>query len=277
MPFQDFPGQVFANLGVMEERFQTEVLVAGGPSHRRCECLWQRWRISYSPVRVQPEAASIQYIPSVELPVAERFPACHASPIIADLVREVYLCPHMHNVLKEIRALSTAAADRLMLTLDLHIPDPQWRISGDPDSNFRDVPLLRSRIGPGTDAVLTEIRGHFQLPQSLLKGLVDPITARLGPDLVLPKSLAAHDLVLLDQNPRLREAPGAKSTWVVSEGAGLRIRYLRMDGARLCVANEVTLRDPRQWHSIPLSGRNILDIVRARIVWISREMEKDQD
>jgi len=183
--------------------------------------------------------------------------------------------PHMHNILKRIRAPSTAAADRLMQTLNMQVSDLLWRVSSEPDSHFRDVPLLRSRIGPGTDAVLTEIRGYYSFPQSLLRDLVDPLAARLGPDLVLPRSLAAHDLVLLDQNPRLREAPGAKSTWVVSEGAGLRVRYLRMDGARLCVANEVTLGDPRQWHSIPLPGRNILDIVRARIVWISREMEKE--
>jgi hypothetical protein len=183
--------------------------------------------------------------------------------------------PHMHNILKKIRAPSTAAADRLMRTLDIHIPDPQWRVSSEPDSESRDVPLLRGRIGPGTDAVLTQTRGYYPFPQSVLRDLVDPLAARLGPELVLPRSLAAHDLVLLDQNPRLREAPGAKSTWVVSEGAGLRVRYLRMEGARLCVANEVTLGDPRQWHSISLPGRNILDIVRARIVWTSREMEKE--
>jgi hypothetical protein len=183
--------------------------------------------------------------------------------------------PHMHNILKKIRAPSTAAADRMMEALGISIPDLLWRVSSEPDADVRAVPLLRSRIGPGTDAVLTEIRGHFPLPQALLKDLVDPVAARLGPDLVLPKSLAAHDLVLLDQNPRLREAPGGKSFWVVSEGAGLRVRYLRMDGARLCVANEVTPGDSGQWHSVPPRGRNILEIVRARIVWISREMEKE--
>jgi len=182
--------------------------------------------------------------------------------------------PHMHNVLKKARAPSTAAADRLMQALDLRIPDPGWRSPSQSDSAVRAVPLLRDRIGPGVDTVLTEIDGQAQLPESLLRDVVDPLAAWLGPDLVLPKSLAAHDLVLLDQNPRLREAPGAKSIWIVSEGAGLRVRYLRLDGARLCVANEVTREDPGKWHSIPLQGRNILDIVRARIVWMGRKMEK---
>jgi len=183
--------------------------------------------------------------------------------------------PQMHNVLKNIRGLSTGSADRLMRALDLHVSDLLWRVSAEPDALVRAIPLLQNRIGPGADAVFTALRGHIPLPQSLLRDLVDPVAARLGPDLVLPKALAAHDLVLLDQNPRIRAAPGCDSIWVVSESAGLRVRYLRMEGTRLSIANEVTLEDPQEWHSVPLQGRNILDIVRARIVWMGRELEKE--
>lgn len=183
--------------------------------------------------------------------------------------------PHMHNVLKNIRSLSTGSADRLMQALKIGVTDLLWRISGEPDAGVGAIPMIQNRIGPGTDAAFTEIRGHIPLPQWLLRDLVDPLAGRLGPDLVLPKALAAHDLVLLDQNPLLRAVPGGNSIWVVTEGAGLRVRYLRMDGTRICVVNEVTLEDPRKWHSIPLQGRNILDIVRARIVWVGREMEKE--
>jgi hypothetical protein len=183
--------------------------------------------------------------------------------------------PHMHNVLKNIRVLSIPSADRLMLALDIRVLDLLWRVSSESDAQVRAIPILRNRIGPGTDAVLTSIRGHVPLPQSLLTDVVEPLAARLGPDLVLPHELATHDLVLLDQNPRIRAAPGCPGLWVISEGAGLRVRYLRMEGTRLCVANEVTLEYPEKWHSIPLQGRNILDIVRARIVWMGREMEKE--
>jgi hypothetical protein len=186
--------------------------------------------------------------------------------------------PHMHNVLKNIRMLSTGAVDRLMRALDIHISDLLWRVSTEPDAGFRAIPIVRNRIGPGYDAVFGVIRGHYPLPESLLRDIVDPLAARLGPDLVLPEALAAHDLVLLDQNPRVRSTPvGGASIWVVKEGTSLSVRYLRMDGTSLYLANEVTLRHPEQWHSIPLAGRNILDIVRARIVWIGREMEKESD
>jgi transcriptional regulator with XRE-family HTH domain len=185
--------------------------------------------------------------------------------------------PHIHNVLKGIRTLSPAAADRLMEALEIRVTDLVWRISTERDADVRAIPLLRNRIGPGIDTVFTEIRGHMPLPHSLVRDVVDPVAARLGPDLVLPKSLAAHDLVLLDQNPRLRETPGGNGIWVVSEGAWLRVRYLRLEGTRLFVGNEATRDDPAKWNSIPLQGRNILDIVRARIVWMGREMEKEPD
>jgi hypothetical protein len=195
--------------------------------------------------------------------------------------------PHMHHVLKNMRALSTCSADRLMRALDLTVSDLLWRVSTEPDAQVRAIPVIRDRIGPGTNAVFTVIRGHIPLPESLLIGLVDPLAARLAPDLVLPRALAAHDLVLLDQNPVARSAPAnSSSAWVVNEGAGAQVRYLRLDrhqkidsdrqnDARLYVADEVTLEDRRKWHAIALYGRNILDIVRARIVWFGREMEKE--
>jgi hypothetical protein len=182
--------------------------------------------------------------------------------------------PHMHNVLKNIRALSPDPADCLMRALNIRIPDLLWRVSPDGDASVRPIPMIRNRIGPGTAASFSEIRGFNPVPEWLVKDLIDPLAARLAPDLVLPRALAPHDLVLLDQNPAARAAPGGSGAWVISEAAGLRVRYLRMGGTRLYVANEVTLDDPQKWQSISLQGRNILDIVRARIVWIGREMEK---
>ena len=188
--------------------------------------------------------------------------------------------PHMHNVLKRIRTPSTSSADRLMEALGLRIPDLLWLSATDhsipsPESRIQTVPILRNRIGPGTNASFTETRGSIPLPESLLQELINPVCARVGPDLLLPKAVTAHDLVLLDQNPRLREYPAPNSLWVVSEGAGMRLRYIRAEERRLFIVNDMTLADPRQWHAVSLNGRSILDIVLARIVWMSRRLEAD--
>ena len=188
--------------------------------------------------------------------------------------------PHMHNVLKGIRSLSTRSADRLMNALGIHVADLLWGSSADGISaragaGIVAVPFLRNRIGPGAAGVLTVFRGNIPMPGGLLKNLIEPVAAYLAPDLVMPAALAANDLVLLDQNPAVRAAPAGKGVWIVAEGAGLRARYLRLAGTRLLVGNEVTRGDPQQWLSIPLQGRNILEIVRAHIVWIGREMETE--
>ena len=183
--------------------------------------------------------------------------------------------PHMHNVLKGIRSLSTNSADRLMNALGIQVADLLWGISSEAGAGIRAVPLVRNRIGPGTAGVLDIFRGNIPMPGGLLKNLIEPVAAHLAADLVMPAALAANDLVLLDQNPALRASPAGSGVWVVAEGAGLRARYVRLAGARLLVGNEVTRGDPQQWLSIPLQGRNILEIVRAHIVWIGREMETE--
>ena len=181
--------------------------------------------------------------------------------------------PHMHNVLKNFRSLSPDSADRLMEVLDLNVPALFYRSTGKEDTAVRIVPMVRNRIGPGTEGALTIFRGFMPFSAQRVKFLVDPVVAQLAPDLVLPKSLAANDYVLLDQNPAIRASPTGGGCWVVAENAGLRVRYVKLGGTRVYLANEATVRNPPAWQQIPLHGENILEIVRARVVWISREME----
>ena len=180
--------------------------------------------------------------------------------------------PHMHNVLKRVRSPSTTSADRLMEALGLKVHDLLWFATTEREIGVRAVPLVRNRIGPGTNALLEHTRGHVPMPEVLLRGLEDPVTAYLGPDLVLPKPLKNNDFVLLDQNPLRRTAPSPECIWVVSDATGLRIRYVRIENHRIYIGNEMNLSEPQHWHSIPLESRNILDVVRARIVWMSREI-----
>ena len=180
--------------------------------------------------------------------------------------------PHMHHVLNNLRLLSTEATDRLMRALDLSVPDVVWRSATEPATDVRSIPLVRDRIGPASGGVLTVIAGYYPFPERMLHDLVDPIAARLGPDLAMPSRLAVRDLVLLDQNPRLRAKPADDGAlWVVEQGAGLTVRCLRLSHTHLLIANEAT----RQWQPIALAGENIVDIVRAQIVWIGREVETE--
>jgi len=181
--------------------------------------------------------------------------------------------PHLHNALKNIRTLSPEMADRLLRALDMNVPELLWEREGDRFRGFRAVPVVTNRLGAGSDPDFRSFGGYMPFPANLVNPLVDPVVVRLAADLVLPKPFAVNDLLLLDQNPELRRQPRGKCAWIVDECGALRVRYVRMGGTCVYVANELTLANPVEWTSVAVSGRDILDIVRARIVWISREMD----
>jgi hypothetical protein len=112
-------------------------------------------------------------------------------------------------------------------------------------------------------------------PNVLVDRLVDPVAARLAPDLVMNKMLHANDLVLLDQSAAVRTRIQGDGPWVVESSGGLLVRYLRRGGTLLYVANEATLNERGRWQAVSLARRNILDVVRARIVWFGREIQEE--
>jgi hypothetical protein len=190
--------------------------------------------------------------------------------------------PHVHNAFSNIRTLSIESTDRVMAALNLTIGDllgapvgAPGSQTGDADFTFAAIPFLRARIGPGSQPVFDQFRGLLPVASALVSGLVEPVAARLAPDLVLPRACAAGDVVLLDQNPASRARP-LSGIWVVSDDSfGLRVRYARLIDSLLFVFHEANVSEPAKWGTVPLAGRNILDAVKARIVWISRELENE--
>jgi hypothetical protein len=192
--------------------------------------------------------------------------------------------PHLHNALKGIRVLSPDAADRLMRALEVTVPQILWAgqagagvaagvvagvVAGD---DFIPVPLLRDRIGPGTAASFEALRGYVPLTAAMVSGLTDPLAAYLAADLALPDEFRPGDLVLLDRNPQARMALKSPGFWVVADNAGVRVRYVRRAQSGLEIAG---FAGGGEWQLLPLRSLNVLDIVRARIVWIGREVETE--
>ncbi len=181
--------------------------------------------------------------------------------------------PHLHNVLKGVRAPSPAAADQLMRALDVSVPQLLWLSPHIAVSGIREVPLIRNPIGPGSEASFSDFGGYLPFPAPLVAASDDPVAAHLGADLALPPELRAGDLVLLDRNAARRILPEPGSCWVVADSAGLRVRYVRRNGGALETGGVPNREGVRVWRTVSLHGRDILEIVRARIVWVGREME----
>src|SRR3569833_2433057 len=181
--------------------------------------------------------------------------------------------PHLHNVLKGVRVPSPAAADQIMRALDVSVPQLLWLSPQIAASEIREVPLLRDRIGPGSEASFSEFRGYLPFSAPLVAELDEPVAAHLGADLALPPELRHGDLVLLDRNAARRILPEPGSCRVVADNAGLRVRYVRRNGGSLEMGGASNRDGVRVWRSVSLHGRDILVIVRARIVWVGRELE----
>jgi len=161
-----------------------------------------------------------------------------------------------------------------MQALRITIPQILWSEANGHASEVAAVPLLRHRIGPGTAASFEIVHGFMPLPRGLTAPLEGPIAGYLAHDLALPAPFSSGDLILMDRNESLRSIPAASSCWIVAESAGLRVRYGRRTQSGVEVASEPDFEGPSRYRqTIPFQGRNILSIVRARIVWIGREME----
>lgn len=180
--------------------------------------------------------------------------------------------PHIHNLLKDIRSLTPRSADMLLRGLGLTIPDLLWAPTEEEGSETRSIPVVRTAVGPGPAADFGVHRGYMPLPTALVKDSIEPLLVRLAPDLALPRVFKANDLVLLDQNRISRNAPTAGSYWVIADGGGLRLRYLRVEKAGLFVLREIDEEHRDGWHPFAVKAENVSDFVRARAVWIGREL-----
>jgi len=184
--------------------------------------------------------------------------------------------PHLHHALKNLRTLSTESADRLMRALNLSTEDLIWEASGGAAGGLKPVPVSRTRLGPAFDTALDATKGTMPFPVGLVERLVNPIAARLAPDLAMPKALRAGDMVLLDQSPLVRSHPSGTGIWVVSLYGSMVVRYVRKGGdSRLYVVTEQNLGDPSLWRSVPGPKQSILEVVRARVVWFGREVQEE--
>lgn len=160
-----------------------------------------------------------------------------------------------------------------MSALGVTVAELLWGVSSTSRPEVSIVPIVRHRIGPGMECNLDIWRGSMPFSSKIIEPLVNPVVAQIGPDLLLPEALAAGDFVLLDRNPAACAQPRGRGCWIVQEHSGLRARYIRLGGTCIYLANQATVSDPRQWDARSLRSRDITEIVRARIVWIGRQMD----
>jgi len=192
--------------------------------------------------------------------------------------------PHIHNVLKGVRILSPEIADRILDRFPIPLVEllpPEETVPGcladcEARRKTHEVPVLEGRLGPGMPLPrITSRVERYPFPSSALASLSNPVVARLGPDIRMKVTLAENDLVLLDHGWKARLEIRDEALYVLNRrGEGL-VRRLRLRGELLYVVSEDALEQPSRWEGLSLSVEHILDNVRARVVWVGRNLRND--
>jgi hypothetical protein len=180
--------------------------------------------------------------------------------------------PHIHNVLKGVRALSPELSDQILQHLRISLLDliERERIQahlnfGAPGTGYVYVPLLHGAIGPASPWP-TEVRSSERLPfpASHVSGIESPLAVRLAEDARMGSTFSAGDIALLDQSHRARSIIDPAGFYVVKSGSGGLIRRIQLAGNLLYLISDDTQRKPGGWHSISIEGRQLGQFVRAR-------------
>jgi hypothetical protein len=162
--------------------------------------------------------------------------------------------PHLHNVLKGIRALTPELADTLLPQLNLSMQD-LLGCSADGQNHPR--------------ASAPDVIPAF-LPFWEIK---EPAATRLEADPRMVPRYQSGDLAVFDESTAARTELDSRATYLVNYRGGLVVRYIRWGGKRLYLVAEDALTDPLRWDFVFIADGNILEIVRGRIVWICRQLE----
>jgi len=193
-----------------------------------------------------------------------------------------YSQPHIHNVLKGARQLTSGVADRLMerLGLDLEslfetselervLPHREFK-----DSVFREVPMLKGRIAAGQPfPVDARYAGTRAFTAEFLKQFVRPVLVKIGAaEVSMLPTVQPNDLLLIDQNEEQRRHPVFSRIYALNLDEGGTTKHCEVVNGELVIVPENMQQRGFSPRTISLEERNILDIVRGVVVWIGREL-----
>ncbi|HEX5229428.1 MAG TPA: hypothetical protein VFW44_17060 [Bryobacteraceae bacterium] len=190
--------------------------------------------------------------------------------------------PHAHNVLKGARTLSPQIFDLVLKYLHLSLLDlaSTEEIEAQMErrrarAKMADVVFLANPIGPGhpwIDAI--NRRKTFPVP---VGDVVSPelVMAKFDFDPTMEATLGTHDIALLDTSRERRSAISTDGLYVVERRGEAVIRYVR-SGARWPYLVTDSNRDtPTSWEPLTLSAERFQDAVKARVVWLGRERDRE--
>lgn len=191
--------------------------------------------------------------------------------------------PHVHNVLKGVRNLSLEMSDSILNLFHISILDLATLHELETHLQRRKAPppelelvFLDARLGPempwpqGLDW-----RRRYPAPFTAPMLPAGLVMAALAPDPDMAATLAHTDLALLDTTDHARAGISPEGLYVVDRAGEAVLRYVRPGARREYLVTDAGLADPQRWERISLAGRQSPPMIRARVLWLGREQDRD--
>ncbi|MFB3827845.1 MAG: helix-turn-helix domain-containing protein [Bryobacteraceae bacterium] len=180
--------------------------------------------------------------------------------------------PHVHNVLKGARLLSPELADQFLRHLRLDLVDLLEPSEVTGEMPVRIVPVTDGSLGPGHPfPSLERAKAHAPVWTAHAGRLTRPALVQLAPDPQLGSLFGSGDMALVECDHRAPGFPDPDAWYALDLGGEGLVRRLRLDNHTLA------LFPPAGPHSsntyVSVAEQHILDIVKAKVVWIGRNVE----
>jgi transcriptional regulator with XRE-family HTH domain len=191
--------------------------------------------------------------------------------------------PHVHNVLKGVRNLSVEISDLILKTLHITLLDlasiPELQDNLKRKKHLEPVlelPILPARIGPGRPYPAGITWGD-RFPAPFEGPSMSPTLtmARFDSDPEMSAILGHCDIAVLDLSERQRYEPSPEGLYVIERGEEAAFRYIRPGASCFYLLTDTTLENPEQWESLDIPSSELLRFVKARVVWLGREKDRD--
>jgi hypothetical protein len=191
--------------------------------------------------------------------------------------------PHAHNVLKGVRTLSPEIFDLILKYLHLSLLDLAELQEIEAQLQRRrarergaEVAFLATPIGPGRPWPAA-VNWHKSFPAPLPSGRLSAelVMAKLAADPAMIATLASHDIALLDTSTARRSAISPHGLYVVERSGEAVLRYIRPGTRGYYLVTDAHLASPRAWEPLTLSSAQLSQAVKARVLWLGQERDRD--
>jgi DNA-binding transcriptional regulator YdaS (Cro superfamily) len=191
--------------------------------------------------------------------------------------------PHAHNVLKGVRKLSPKISDSILRLF--HISMVDLASLDELEANLRrrraqqpvaQLPFLESPIGPGKPwPAGANWLDRYPLPLRALTAPEGLVLVRLAPDSSMDRTLGGTDIAIVDTSGRARAEITPEGLYAIERAGEVLLRYLRPGASCYYLVTDAAMNRPEHWDRIEVSQAELLTLVRARVVWLGKEEDRD--